>query len=519
MEQIIIYIAKYIIILLMAAYTFQCFAVFKFSNEFDRKGIYFRQIFFMILIHFFGFISLYCTYGELKYFRAYLIQQLGILFVIFIYRAIYPTANRLIINNMCMLLTIGFIILTRLSYAKAMKQFFIAMGSVVITLAVPFLISRVTFFEKFKWIYVGIGVGSLAAVFLFSTVTYGSKINITIASYTFQPSEYVKIIFVFAIASILATQKGLKDVFISAVIAGIHVLLLVASKDLGSAIIFFVVYLCMLFVSTRNYIYLFSGILMSVIGSVVGYKLFSHVRVRVLAFKDPLGTINDAGYQIGQSLFAIGTGGWTGMGVGQGAPNTIPVVAADFVFSAVCEELGVIFSMCLILVCVSCFIMFMNIAMRFHDKFFKLVALGLAVAYGFQVFLTIGGVTKFIPLTGVTLPLVSYGGTSVAVTCCVFAVIQGMYIYKSRDMARARIREAKHNENINKHRIEHQKQLQQELRRKDVSEEAIKIKKSNVYGGVSLDTKMLDEAFDKAVMEGINISENPDDEEYRVTDL
>ena len=124
------------------------------------------------------------------------------------------------------------------------------------------------------------------------------------------------------------------------------------------------------------------------------------------------------------------------MGIGQGAPDTIPVVAADFIFAAICEELGVVFGMCLVLLCLSCFIMFMNIAMKFDDPFFKLVALGLSVAYVFQVFLTIGGVIKFIPLTGVTLPLVSYGGTSVAVTTCVFAVIQGLYISKGKDNAK-----------------------------------------------------------------------------------
>ena len=450
MEQIIIQVSKYIIIILMAIYTFQCFAVFRFGNEFDRKGIYFRQIFFMVLIHFLGFITLYSAYGELRYFRAYLMQQIGILLILILYRAIYPTANRLIINNMCMLLTVGFIILTRISYDKAMKQFVITMVAAVLSLIIPYLITRITFFEKFKWLYIGIGLGALIIVFLFSAVTNGSKLRLTVASVSFQPSEFVKILFVFGIASLLYNAKNFKDVLISALVAGAHVLILVASKDLGSAIIFFVVYLCMLFVATRNYLYLFAGLLAAVMGSIIGYKLFSHVRVRVLAFKDPLGNVADAGYQIAQSLFAIGTGGWLGMGVSQGAPGNIPVVAADFIFAAVCEEFGVIFGMCLILVCLSCFIMFMNIAMKFHDKFFRLVALGLAVSYGFQVFLTIGGVTKFIPLTGVTLPLVSYGGTSVVVTCCVFAIIQGLYIYRGREHAMNKSAHMVKRENINK---------------------------------------------------------------------
>lgn len=436
MGRIIIEISRYLMIICMSIYTIQCFAVFRFGNEYDRKGIYLRQNFFMVLVHFLGFVSLYAQKSDIIYLRAYLIQQLGILAILAAYRLIYPRANILIINNMCMLITIGLLILTRISYNKAMRQFYIVIGSVVVTLIVPYIISRIRFFEKFKWAYVAVGVGSLAAVLAFSRVINGSKLNIHIASYTFQPSEYVKIIFVFAIAAVLAHGHKLKDYLISAAIAIVHVLLLVASKDLGSAIIFFVVYFAMLYAASRNVLYYFIGFLTGAAGAIAGYKLFRHVRVRVTAFLDPMGNITDAGYQIAQSLFAIGTGGWLGMGIGQGAPDTIPVVAADFIFAAICEELGVVFGMCLILLCLSCFIMFMNISMKFDDPFFKLVALGLSVAYIFQVFLTIGGVIKFIPLTGVTLPLVSYGGTSVAVTCCVFAVIQGLYISKGKDNTR-----------------------------------------------------------------------------------
>ncbi|HOO27591.1 MAG TPA: FtsW/RodA/SpoVE family cell cycle protein, partial [Lachnospiraceae bacterium] len=232
----------------------------------------------------------------------------------------------------------------------------------------------------------------------------------------------------FAIAGILTKSTDLRQIMLSAAVAGLHVIILVLSKDLGGAVIFFVVYFSMLYVATQNPGYCLFGVLSGAAAAVIGYKLFAHVRIRVQAWKDPLGTINDAGYQIAQSLFAIGTGSWFGMGLGQGAPSNIPVVESDFIFSAITEEFGVIFGMCLILICVSCFVMFMNISMRFHNTFYKLVAAGLAIVYGFQVFLTIGGVTKFIPLTGVTLPLVSYGGTSVIVSLIMFAIIQGLYI-------------------------------------------------------------------------------------------
>ena len=138
----------------------------------------------------------------------------------------------------------------------------------------------------------------------------------------------------------------------------------------------------------------------------------------------------NGGYQIAQSLFAIGSGGWFGTGLFKGQPDTIPVSAEDFIFTAISEEMGLIYAMCLILICVSCYVMFLNIAMQLHNLFYKMVALGLGTCYIFQVFLTIGGATKFIPSTGVTLPLVSYGGSSLISTLIMFAIIQGLYILR-----------------------------------------------------------------------------------------
>ena len=199
---------------------------------------------------------------------------------------------------------------------------------------------------------------------------------------------------------------------------------------MGAALIFFTVYLVMLYVATRKPSYALAGLAAGALASVVAYKLFNHVRVRVIAWRDPLSVIDREGYQICQSLFAIGTGGWFGMGLFQGMPDKIPVVESDFVFSAIAEEMGGVFAMCLILVCASCYLMFLNIAMQIKDQFYKLIALGLGTVYGFQVFLTIGGVTKFIPSTGVTLPLVSYGGSSLLSTVIIFAIIQGLYIMR-----------------------------------------------------------------------------------------
>ena len=158
---------------------------------------------------------------------------------------------------------------------------------------------------------------------------------------------------------------------------------------------------------------------------------FSHVTTRINAWLDPFSYINDAGYQICQSLFAIGSGGMEGRGLGKGLPTAIPVASSDFIFSAICEEFGVIFALCLILMYISCFIYFINISMKIRNTFYKNVAFGFTICFIFQTFLNIGGVTKFIPSTGVTLPLVSYGVSSVVSTLFLFGIIQGICVLEN----------------------------------------------------------------------------------------
>ena len=122
-----------------------------------------------------------------------------------------------------------------------------------------------------------------------------------------------------------------------------------------------------------------------------------------------------------------------GMGLCQGMPNRIPVVEKDFIFAAISEEMGAIFAICVLLICLGCFVQFMMIATKMQAMFYKMLAVGLGMEYVVQVFLTVGGVTKFIPSTGVTLPFVSYGGSSIVTTFLLFSIIQGLYIIKRND--------------------------------------------------------------------------------------
>ena len=426
-------LSKYVIAVFMAIFTYESFAAFRGHDEEKKEGIYTRQIICMFIVHFVSFAAICLETSDLTYIIFYGFQQILLFATIALFRALYKDVGKLLLNNMCMLLAIGFLILTRLDFDKALKQFKIVALSLVLGFFIPYLIRKFRFLEKFTWIFGITGALALSVVLVLGAVTNGSKISYSIGGYTFQPSEFVKILFVFFVAGMFAKSKSFLQVVITTVVAAFHVIVLVLSKDLGSALIFFVVYVVMVFVATKNYFYLIVGILSGCGGGMIAAKIFAHVRVRLQAWKDPWTYIDGSGYQITQSLFAIGTGGWFGMGLCQGDPTAIPYVEADFIFSAIAEELGVFFSICLILVCISSFIAFMNVAMRLKNEYYRLIAVGLAVTYIFQIFLTIGGGTRLIPLTGVTLPLVSYGGSSVLSTIIMFCIIQGLYCIRAEE--------------------------------------------------------------------------------------
>ena len=220
----------------------------------------------------------------------------------------------------------------------------------------------------------------------------------------------------------------MKDLFINACIAATFMLILVIEKDFGAVVMFYIIYFMMVYLATSRPIFMLLGIGLGVAACVIGYmlfkdSLFAHIVVRVNAWKDPFKYQQTQGYQVCESLFAIGTGGFFGTGLGRGMPYLIPVAESDFIFSAIGEELGMIFGLCLILIYLSSFLAIQNIAMKCKQPFFKYVTFGIGICYIFQVMLNVGGATKFIPSTGVTLPLISYGISSVFSTLLMFSII------------------------------------------------------------------------------------------------
>lgn len=429
MENLVIQLSRYILIIMFTIYTIFSFTVFQGKKEERKKRIYRVQRAIMFFMHFLGHALLYLNTKKLEYMVIYAAELGLFILILTIYRIVYKNLSDLILNHTLMLISISFTMLARLDLAFAKKQLIMVAVGFLVCLVVPVIIKKFRYLEYLGWVYAALGLLLLMLVFVpaIGMKKYGSLNWIQIFGVGLQPSEFVKIIFVFFLGGLLSKKTSFKDVVIISMAAAAYVLVLVAEKDLGGALIFFITYLSVLYVATCQPIYLISGLAAISAAAVIGYKLFQHVKVRVMAWQNPWKDITGGGYQIANSLFAIGTGGWFGLGLGKGLPTSIPVSESDFVFAAISEEYGGIFAVCIVLVYLSCFIMFVNISMKMKNQFYKLTAFGLSVQFIFQVFLNIGGVTKFIPSTGVTLPLISYGGSSILSVIIIFSIIQGMY--------------------------------------------------------------------------------------------
>lgn len=431
MVRLLIIISRYVLVLLSALFSFISFRCIKDTNKKQNSYIILQRLL-MYLIHFILFAIIYLYSENINIIIFYIAQVVFFVLLNVITRKLYRNYHKTLLNLMSFMLMIGFAIITRISYNKGIRQFIICIFAALITLVIPKIMEKSKKIRNYSYLFGIFGIGALALVYVIGNVTSGAKLSIDLKVITIQPSEFVKISFVLFLSGILYRYKGLKGVIISGIFAAIHVLILVISKDLGTALILCVVYLFIVYMATGKTRYLVGGLIVGSGASMLAYKLFYHVKVRVEAWIDPWPIIDSKGYQITQSLFAIGTGGLFGSGLFMGLPESIPVVEQDFIISAICEELGSFFSICIILMSMCIFIISIRIALNCKDEFYKLTTAALACTYGFQIFLTVGGAIKLIPSTGVTYPLLSYGGSSLLSTIAIFTILQGVYINEKK---------------------------------------------------------------------------------------
>lgn len=332
----------------------------------------------------------------------------------------------------CFVTELGLIVLYRLNPELFLKQ--IMWFSLGVTL---FIVS--CFITRF---FVRVNINSfilfiITAILLISPLLIGverggSKSWIAFKNFDFQPSELAKIIFSFFLAKSLENGEIPKTPLFFAKILFI-IGILAISRDMGGAFLFYMTALVVIFAATSRWDIALGGMGMAVVIGALGYFAFGHVRVRFEAWLNPWKDVPGKGYQIVQSLFAIAEGGFLGTGLGMGNPEYIPAVTTDFIFSAFAEEFGFLGAIGVIMVYFILLYRGIRIALWAKNSYQSLLALGITSFFGFQIFTIIGGVIKLIPLTGVTLPFMSYGGSSMVMSFISLGILNGIWLESLED--------------------------------------------------------------------------------------
>lgn len=419
---------RYLIPILFAVYTFSSSISLQLRT---RKGCFtgcHGQRVLLLLTLFLGFVSLAVRKQSARYFVFGMIALLFLSLLMRFAEFVYRERDALLMNHMCILLGTGYLLLARISFTRAERQLAVSLLACAGAMFLPRLFRHTALIKRGGICYGLLGAALLGAVALLGKVSHGARLSLTVGGITFQPSEPAKLLLLLFLAAALCETAERKRIALVTAVSAVCVLFLFCSKDLGSALVFYVLCLAMIFMATGSLLYLGIGLSALAAGGAGAYFIFDHVKKRFLAFLNPFAYPDSLGYQVMQSLFSVCRGGWFGLGLAKGKPGDIPFVEMDFMFSALCEELGVLSGISVVIICVSCFVMMVQNGMHSQDSFSRLLSCGCAVLYLFQTFLTIGGGIGFIPLTGVTLPLVSYGGSSLFTTVFLFFTVQAVRI-------------------------------------------------------------------------------------------
>jgi peptidoglycan glycosyltransferase len=362
-------------------------------------------------------------------------------------RRLARDADALLLPIALLLNGIGYVFIVRLADdiddAKALPGLqanwtFLGVAAFIGTLLV---VRRVRDLDRYRYTLLLIGVLLLLAP-LIPVVgrTYnGSRIWIRFGPVSFQPGEFAKIALAIFFASYLVEKRELlrtgtyklgpfrlpEPKYLAPVLIawGISLLVLIRQKDLGSSLLFFALFMAMMWIATGRVAYPLVGALLFGVGAYISYRTFGHVQTRVQNWLDPWADPLDDGFQSIQAMFAFAGGGLAGAGPGLGRPTLIPEVETDFIFAAIGEELGLLGSTAILV----SYLLFVGsgfrVALRAQQPFDKLLAAGLTTLIGVQAFIIIGGVVRVVPLTGITLPFVSYGGSSLLANYVLLALL------------------------------------------------------------------------------------------------
>lgn len=352
----------------------------------------------------------------------------------FIINRFFPDGDKYILLFSNVLAVIGMAILYRLDSPVALKQLIWYTLGIAIFILIVVLLPSLTNFGKYRIIYLVCTLILMSLGSLFGKDINGAKNWISIAGFTFQPTEFGKLTLVAYLAASLQYygkkfdgKSGLikfKALLEPGIVVMVSLGLMVIQKDLGSALIFFAISITMLYIATSNFKYVLICLVLFMVGGFISYGLFAHVRLRILIWGDPWKYGYDQGLQVVQSLISIASGGLFGTGLGLGYPKMVPVNTTDFIFSAICEEMGLLTGFAILILYFLLFYRCMRVPVYGKDNFSRLLAVGYSTMIAAQALVIVGGVVGAIPLTGITLPLVSYGGSSMIVTFFSLGILQ-----------------------------------------------------------------------------------------------
>jgi cell division protein FtsW (lipid II flippase) len=362
-------------------------------------------------------------------------------------RRLAPDADPMLLPIAGLLNGLGYVFIVRLDEAEAqpknlagLQSGWVAVGIVAFILTL-LVVRRVRDLERYRWT---IGMGGIALLLLplvpgIGREYFGARIWVSIGPVNFQPGEFAKILLAIFFASYLVEKRELLAVsshrlgpiplpdleHLGPVLLawGASLIVMISQKDLGSSLLFFTLFVALLWVATGRATYLAVGLLLFAGGAVFAHSQFVHVQDRVDIWLDPWSDPKGDGFQIVEAQFAFSAGGVTGTGINLGSPNRIPLAETDFIFAAIGEELGLVGATAILLAYLLIVGAGLRIALRTEVPFERLLATGLTLLIGVQSFIIIAGVIRVLPLTGVTLPFVSYGGSSLIANYVLIALL------------------------------------------------------------------------------------------------
>lgn len=327
-----------------------------------------------------------------------------------------------------MLLSIGVVMIYRIDQELGVKQLIWISIGIILFFITYFIMKHIKDWENGAYLYLIASYGLFLLTFIIGTRKGGAINWINIKGITIQPSEVTKILLIFILASYYSNKDKYKNIkYSSYYLMGIlysFVLLLFIQKDLGTALVFYSIFFIVQFIYEEDRKLILYNLGLFTLSGALGYFIFDHVKIRFQAWLNPWKYIERQGYQITQSLFAIAEGGFFGKGLGLGYPDFIPVVYTDFIFSAICEEMGIFMGIGIIMLFMILVYRGFKIAIAQENLFYRILALGISSLFGIQSFIILGGVLKVIPLTGITLPFISYGGSSMLTSFIALGILQ-----------------------------------------------------------------------------------------------